>query len=131
MPIPSLNNHGLLPEGIHDCSFDEAQARFGSFHGSDQRLQLWTKFKEFFRDVKACALVDAVILNGSFVTGKPSPNDIDLILVVPAAHDFSADLTPTEYNIVSKRRVFRRYGFDLLVARAESEEFRRYVAFFQ
>jgi hypothetical protein len=41
-------------------------------------------------------------------------------------HDFSADLTPAEYNLVSKRSVFRRYGFDLLVAREHSEEYRRY-----
>ena len=59
------------------------------------------------------------------------PNDIDLILVVPEHHDFSADLAATEYNVVSKRSVFRRYGFDLLVARDHSEEYRRYLAFFQ
>ncbi len=23
MPIPSLNEHGLLPPGIHDCSLEE------------------------------------------------------------------------------------------------------------
>ena len=29
MAIPAFNEHGLLPEGIHDCSLEEAQARFG------------------------------------------------------------------------------------------------------
>ncbi len=70
-------------------------------------------------------------LGGSFVTDKPDPNDIDLILVVPAAHDFAADLTPAEYNVLSKRRVVSRFRIDVLVARAGSEEYRRYIAFFQ
>jgi hypothetical protein len=131
MPIPALNDRGFLPEGIHDCTIDEAQARFGVFQASDRRPQLWTKLCEFLREAKACGIVEAVLLDGSFVSGKPAPNDIDLILVVPAAHNFSADLTPAEYNVLSKRRVVRRYGFDVLVARAGSEEYRRYAAFFQ
>jgi hypothetical protein len=131
MPIPVLNEDGLLPEGIHDCTPEEAQALFGSFQGSDHRLRLWAKLNEFLREVKACGLVETVLLNGSFVTSKPAPNDIDLILVVRENHDFSADLLPAEYNVLSKRKVFRRHQFDLLVARAGSEEFHRYTAFFQ
>ena len=131
MAIPTLNQQGFLPEGIHDCTIEEAQARFGVFQASDRRPQLWAKLREFLREAKACGIVEAVLLDGSFVSSKPAPNDIDLILVVPAAHDFSVDLTPVEYNVLSKRRVARRYGLDVLVARAGSEEHRRYAAFFQ
>lgn len=131
MPIPALNDRGFLPEGIHDCAIEEAQARFGVFQDSDRRPQLWVKLLEFLREVSSSGIVEAVLIDGSFVSGKPAPNDIDLILVVSAAHDFSADLTPVEYNVLSKRRVVRRYGFDVLVARAGSEEYRRYAAFFQ
>ena len=73
----------------------------------------------------------AVVLNGSFVTAKPEPNDIDLIVIVAAEHRFDADLAPSEYAVLSKRRVHRRYGFDLLVATDNSDEHRRYVQFFQ
>ncbi len=83
------------------------------------------------REVKACGLVEAVVVDGSFVTDKPDPVDIDLVLVMSATHDFSADFQPSEYNVLSKRRVNERYGFDILVARAGSEEYRRYVGFFQ
>jgi hypothetical protein len=31
MPIPPLDEDGLLPEGIHECSLEEIRARFGSF----------------------------------------------------------------------------------------------------
>ncbi len=83
------------------------------------------------REAMSCKLVDAVLVDGSFVTAKADPKDIDLTLVVSANHDFSADFTPIDYNILSKRRVNQRFGFDLLVARAQSEEYFRYVKFFQ
>jgi len=36
-----------------------------------------------------------------------------------------------EYNVVSKGSVRRRFGFDLLLAREDSDELRRYARFFQ
>jgi hypothetical protein len=129
--IPTFNEHGWLPDGVHDCTLDEAAERFGTFQNSDRRPLLWAKFAEFAREAKACGLVDAVLVDGSFVTAEPSPNDIDLVLIVAANHDFEADFLPREYNVLSKRRVNPRFGFDVLVARANSEEYRRYVGFFQ
>jgi len=129
--IPPFNESGCLPEGIYDCTIDEAAERFGGFQGSSQRPHLWDRFIEFMREADTCKLVHAVLVDGSFVTAKADPNDIDLVLVVSANHDFSADFQSSEYNVLSKRRVNRRFGLDLLVARADSEEYRRYVAFFQ
>ena len=129
--IPPFNEYGLLPDGIYDCTLDEAAARFGEFQINDRRTRLWARFTEFMGEAKACDFTEAVLLDGSFVTAKPDPNDIDLVLVVSADHDFSADFHPREYNVLSKRRVYRRFGFDLLVARVDSEEYRRYVGFFQ
>jgi hypothetical protein len=129
--IPPFTGNGCLPEGIYDCTIDEAAERFGGFQGRSQRPHLWDMFIELMREADACKLVDAVLVDGSFVTAKADPNDIDLVLVVSTNHDFSADFQPSEYNVLSRRRVNRRFGFDLLVARADSEEYRRYVAFFQ
>lgn len=105
--------------------------RFGAFQSSDRRARLWARFVEFMREAKACGLVDAVLVDGSFVTATPEPNDIDLVLVVSSNREFSAEFQPVDYNVLSKRRVNRRFGFDLLVARADSEEYRRYVGYFQ
>jgi hypothetical protein len=131
MSIPAFDAAGRLPEGIHDCTLEEAEARFGSFRGSDRRPHLWARLREFLQEAGKCGLVGAVLINGSFATSKPDPNDIDLILVVKSTHDFSVDLQPSQYNVLSKRRVHRRYGFDLLVARDDSKELRRYCEFFQ
>jgi Family of unknown function (DUF6932) len=129
--IPAFNEHGCLPEGIYDCTMDEAAQRFGVFQSSDRRPQLWDKFIEFMSEAESCTLIDAVLLNGSFVTAENEPNDIDLVVIVSSDHDFSAEFQPSEYNVLSKREVHRRFGFDLLVARSGSEEYLHYLEFFQ
>ena len=131
MAIPDFNERGCLAHGIHDCTVDEAAARFGAFQASDRRPQLWAKFLEFVREAKACGVVEAVLIDGSFVTTKPDPNDIDLVLVVSARHDFGADLPPATYNVVAQQRVRKRFGFDIVVARNGSENLEHAIEFFQ
>ena len=131
MPIPNLEPSGFLPPGIHDCTLSELRERFGTFQGSDLRSKLFAKLEEFIAEAKRSGIVRGLIVNGSFVTAKLAPNDIDVIIVVAGTHDFAADLSPTEYNILSKQRVRRRFGFDLLVAREGSLEYSRWTEFFQ
>ncbi len=129
--IPPFNEDGLLPEGICDCTLDEAAERFGAFQSNDRRPQLWVRFTEFMREMKACELVEAVLVDGSFVTAKSDPNDIDLVLVVPAGHDFSIDLSPVQYNLLAQHRVRRRFGFDIVVVKNGTENLEQAVGFFQ
>jgi hypothetical protein len=130
MPIPALNDDGFLPEGLHDCSLSEIQLRFGQFQRTDRRCRLFERLEVFLRAVKSTGLVTAAILDGSFVTDKDSPNDIDLILVLKADHDFAASLRPFEYNALSKRHVRRHFGFDVLLARDGSEALNEHLVFF-
>jgi hypothetical protein len=129
--IPPFNEHGWLPDGIHDCTLDDAATRFGGFQSSDRRPLLWTRFTEFAREAKACSLVDAVLVDGSFVTAEPSPNDIDLVLIVSANHDFAADLPLVQYNLLAQQRVRRRFGFDIVVVKNDGENLEQAVVFFQ
>jgi hypothetical protein len=76
-------------------------------------------------------LIEELLVNGSYVTAKPDPNDIDMVVVVSGTHDFSADLTPRDYNLLSKRRVRQRFGFDIVLARAGTTEVSETAAFFQ
>jgi len=131
MPIPAFDEHGLLPVGVHDCTLDEIRLRFGAFQASDRRPQLWVRLKEFLAEAKASGIVVSVVVDGSFVTVEPEPNDIDLIVEVSASHDLAADLSIAAYSILSKQRVRRRFGFDLLLARHGSPEAGRWVEFFQ
>jgi len=72
-----------------------------------------------------------ILVDGSFVTAKPDPNDIDLVIVLRASHDFSADLPAAQYDVLAQKRVRRRFGFDILVVKNGSESLEQAVAFFQ
>jgi isocitrate/isopropylmalate dehydrogenase len=130
MPIPSFTEQGLLPEGVHDCTLAEVAARFGAFQTTDQRPRLYARLHEFVAELRAAKLVPAVIIDGSFVTAKPTPGDVDLILLLPADYDEGAELRPAQYNVLSKRRVRARYGLDVLVVREQTTAYEQSVAFF-
>jgi hypothetical protein len=42
-----------------------------------QRRQLWDRFVQFMGEMMDCGLVDAILVDGSFVTAKAEPCDID------------------------------------------------------
>lgn len=133
MPIPELDANGLLPDGIHDCTLEEIKRRFGTFvRGSDQRPTLFVKFQEYMAELRSANLAVAVIVNGSFTTDKEArlnepPNDIDVLVVLPEQHDVTASLLPFQYNLVSHRRVEKRYRLDLKAAPLNSPEYEEYV----
>src|SRR5207302_7617066 len=114
--IPAFDEHGFLPAGVHESSLAEVESRFGAFQGTERRPMLFAKLAAFLAEVRAAKIIASVVVDGSFVTATAAPNDIDMILVVLAGHDFEADLSPSAYNVLSRRRVRRRFGFDLLVA---------------
>ena len=53
------------------------------------------------------------IINGSFVTNKDIPNDIDILLVLKDNIDLKKDVPPFKYNIRSKSYIKKNYPFDL------------------
>lgn len=131
MPIPDLDGAGLLPPGIHDCTADEVRDRFGRFQTTDRRCRLHEKLDTFIREAVQTGMVCELVIDGSFVTAKPDPGDIDLIVVLAQSWDFSTELRPFEYNVLSKRQVRKLYSFDILVAPRASAVYDEYVAFFQ
>ena len=130
MPIPVLTAEGLLPAGLFDCTLPELQAHFGAFRGSDHRARLFARLEELARVMRLSGLFEALIIDGSFVTAKPTPNDIDLVAVLKSGHDFERDLPMSEYGLVSRALLRRRFGFDVVVAEPGSPLYRTYVEFF-
>jgi hypothetical protein len=45
-------------------------------------------------------------------------------------HDFERDLPMSEYALVSRALLRRRFGFDIVVAEQESQLYKAYVEFF-
>jgi hypothetical protein len=131
MPIPAFDEDGLLPLGVHLATLEEVRERFGAFQHSNRRPNLYRELEMFFREAQSTGFVEELIVDGSFVTGIAEPNDVDLIVALRGDHDFETVLRPFEYNVISKRSVLRRHGFDILSARVGSETYNEYVEFFQ
>jgi hypothetical protein len=58
------------------------------------------------------------------------PEDIDLVVVLNDDWDWNAKLRPFQYNVVSKLRVKKQYGFDVFFAKAGSDQETQWLSFF-
>jgi hypothetical protein len=119
----------LLPPGIHDVEPGELDNHFLSeFDSSQTRQALIEGFRRYIKALKDYAIRFEIWLDGSFVTSKVDPNDIDLV-VFALATELNA-LPPEEQNRLrglfdraSCRKVF---GCDVLFSVAEDENLRSY-----
>ncbi|HEV3257352.1 MAG TPA: hypothetical protein VG013_10765 [Gemmataceae bacterium] len=84
--IPNCNDDGYLPQGIHRATLEEIATRFG------QESELRQAQMDSLRWLDALARragVQRVVVNGSFVTNKLEPNDVDCVLLI--GPDFPRD----------------------------------------
>ena len=81
-------------------------------------------------EVRALGVASALVIDGSYVTIKARPNDIDLILVLREDMDLGRQLIPAEYNVRSMRMTRRKYGFDVLAVAPNSSEYAGWLDFF-
>src|SRR5437016_914719 len=80
MPLPEFDSHGDLPIGVHRASLDEVRARFG--HGTPQRRLVTARLLRVYELASGTGKLERFIIFGSYVTAKPNPNDVDIILVM-------------------------------------------------
>ena len=78
--IPPFRPDGYLPDGLHIAAEAEILFRFGSPGTRRRRLTLRLR-----RWIKLARLVGArrLCVDGSFVSQKPVPNDIDAVILLP------------------------------------------------
>lgn len=108
MPLPMLTEHGLLPEGVHVCTLEEARQGFGN---GPKRQPLWSRFIEFLDVVRSAGIFKAVIVDGSFISAEDDVPDIDVALVVEEFHQDQTDIL----KMYSDRQVMREFLEDYSV----------------
>jgi hypothetical protein len=86
--IPLTNDHGYLPPGIHRATSEAIAARFGA---ESEVRQAQMQSLRWLVDLAQRAGVVRIIVNGSFVTDKLEPNDVDCVLLI--GPDFPRDAT--------------------------------------
>lgn len=130
MPL-TFDDRGLLPPGLHDATLAEVQAAFARFQRSERRPRLFERLRAYLAELGRTGWQCEVILDGSFVMPPvDEPNDIDIILVLPADWDMTRDLRPFEYNVVDKAFTKREYRIEVYPTLAESAAYSQRVEFF-
>ena len=79
--IPPFNDDGYLPAGVHRATLDEVTARFGR-ETELRRVQM--ESLGWLVDLARRAGASRLIVNGSFATDRPEPNDVDCVLLIGA-----------------------------------------------
>lgn len=88
--LPNVNGEGDLPPGVHLTDWKEFQARFG--RSSSRRVWLFGRLQALVELANANGKLRRVFIWGSFVTAKPAPKDLDILLIMDES--FEVDFLP-------------------------------------
>lgn len=79
MPVPSFDELGLLPAGVHDATFAEIET---ALCWNQHRSELWAHFQRFLQDKCEPLIAEGVPfwVDGSFARRKEFPSDIDVVI---------------------------------------------------
>ena len=80
MPLPAFREDGWLPEGHWQVGWDEMARAFGGRTGS-QRAKLLRRLTEWRDSIREAGMSGRLILDGSFISAKTDPGDLDAIFV--------------------------------------------------
>ena len=87
MSLPATTETGDLPQGVHRASLQEVLNQFGQ--ATVQRRLVGMRLRRVHDLAVATRHVKRFIVFGSFVTGKPEPNDVDVFLLMDDAFDLN------------------------------------------
>ena len=114
--IPDFDEQGYLPAGVHLASLDEIEARFGR-QSEIRRVQM--ESLRWLVELARKTGVQRLVINGSFVTERLEPNDVDCVLLT--GMDFSRDRAAEREILVGlpflEIDLVKQESFDFLVER--------------
>lgn len=81
MPIPPLNGDGWLPPGEYSCTLDEVHTAYvARYPGSQTRPAIFTALRRHLEDAEMRAIAMHALVDGSFVSEREDPKDVDLVI---------------------------------------------------
>jgi hypothetical protein len=93
MALPAFNIQGDLPEGLHKATLDEVLQRFGD--GSQARRRATAVLQRIHGLATATGKLQRLVVFGSYITAKPDPQDVDVVLVMKDDFSLTACDEPT------------------------------------
>ena len=123
--IPDFDSRGLLPRGVFRANWEELRKRFG---GNRRRRQLLKGLREAL-DLLKGAGCRRVYVDGSFITAKTWPNDVDVCWDVDGVDAIALDSVFFDFS--NGRAAQRaRFGAEFFPAQAP-QRLRTFLDFFQ
>jgi hypothetical protein len=86
--VPDFRHDGYLPEGVHMATEAEVTFRFGS--STVRRRRLVLRLRRWL-ELSRLTYARRFVVDGSFITAKEEPNDIDAVVLV--ADDFEQQIS--------------------------------------
>lgn len=115
--IPSFRPDGYLPDGLHLADESEAIFRFGSTTARRRRLVL--RLRQWLKIARQIG-ARRFLVDGSFVTAKPEPDDIDAVILLPT--DFAGQIeSEIEPAIDLEQMLLTRRPEELFAAEDETD----------
>jgi len=80
MQFPAFNEEGDLPEGVYRARLADVLKRFSA--GTAKRRAVAARLTSIYNLVEATGKLERMVIFGSFITAKPEPNDVDIVLIM-------------------------------------------------
>jgi hypothetical protein len=126
--IPKFDEFGLLPVGIHSCSWKEFKDRFGTNPHRLKLIEGLVKAGEILKQA-GCVLI---YVDGSFVTNKKFPGDYDACWDLLGVNPTRLDRLMIQFDDLSRKLLKAKYLGDLFPAQIyEGISGKQFVDFFQ
>jgi hypothetical protein len=123
--IPPFRSDGYLPEGLYLATEAEVIFRFGS--GSRRRQLLALRLRRWIELGRAVGAL-RVLVDGSFVTAKVTPNDIDAVILMPS--DFAAQVERGTQAAVELQQMLASRRPEEVFAAENSASWEEWISFF-
>jgi hypothetical protein len=117
--LPEFTSEGDLPAGVHLADSQEFRSRFGMT--TLRRVWLFGRLQALVAIAANTGKLRRIFVWGSFVTTKPSPKDLDILLIVDEAFEMehAGSLAQTVFDSTRAKLLFEA---DVFWARASIGE---------
>lgn len=123
--IPDFRDDGYLPEGVHTATEAEVTFRFGA--SSPRRRRLVLRLRRWI-ELSRLTGASRFLVDGSFVTAKEKPNDIDAVVLL--ADDFEEQIARGVEAALEMEQMLLTRRPEEIFAAEDSDDWNDWVEFF-
>lgn len=108
--MPEFNHNGLLEPGVHPMTVEQIKEFFGY---NERRRILIGELERFIRVAETCGMrIIKMIIDGSFITDKQQPGDIDLYFIIDVNSVFTSPNLNEFFNLMNHNYTFENFSLD-------------------